>query len=489
VDWAGSAAGNGDIESPWWLPDAAELRARDFRERVARLMGGYEASYDADRAGYGYEDDPDELGRYPDYGGSVQAVEAASQYRAAAASASAALEAVEAREPALIEQLSEARAALERAWPWQWRRRTELRTLIADTEEDLWALAGEAEGYAFTVISNEQSCTDAEWAVAMLSRREHAETAAGDAVARALGWRPGDPLPAGRGTFRAGPDGIEVVPVSSGEPGHLTALSAPDYGWQRVAESRWTRRYEDTPYVTDLVISMLAEVGWLEFEPAHQGADGTLYQAGAYSDASDRPGNPVVQVRARAVCDLVTGWPDMAAARAWAKDRVAGEGPLSWPGPAVFSRTVREEQVLACMLRYPWQADALARSLTGHVFSTDVRDEIYGALRVVSRRGETVSAATVAGEVSRRYAQAPRWAQDDVGGPDAPRAAAYLQRLARTEVVPDTALAAACALTGAPVSQPGPASRPPAPFIFPPPGQHPGPGPDPGGPGPRTYRM
>jgi hypothetical protein len=493
VDRAGPAAENGGDEPPWGPPSQAELRAWDFVDRAARLMGDYESSYEADRAGYSYQGDSGDLDRYPDYRSSAQAVEAVGRYSAAAGSASAALAAAEARESVAIERLSQARAALNQTWPWQRHRRTGLRTLIEDAEEDLWALGGEAEFLALDVIRSDQLRYDAEWAAPMLSRRERAEAAARRAVVRTLGWQPGDVLPVGRAVFRAGPDGIEAVHVSSGEqspePGRLTTLSAPDDGWQRAAASRWTRHYEKAPYATELVTSVLVSAGWLEFEPAHEGVDGTLYQAGAYSNASGRPGDPVVQVRARAVCDLVAGWPDMATARAWAEDRVAGEGPLSWPDPATSSRTVREEQVLACMLRYPWHADALARSLTGHVFSTDVRDEIYGALRVVSRRGEAVSAATVSGEVSRRYAQAPRWAQDDVGGPDAPRAAAYLHRLARTEVVPDTALIAARALTGAPVSQPGPESRPPAPFILPPPGQQPGPGPDPGGLEPRTYCM
>jgi hypothetical protein len=270
----------------------------------------------------------------------------------------------------------------------------------------------------------------------------------------------------------------------TGEP---ASQPAPEDGWRHAAASRWTRRYENTPYVTELVTSALVAVGWLAFEPAHQGVDGTLYQAGAYSDASDRPGDPVVQVRTRGVCDLVTGWPDMAAARGWAKDRVAAEGPLNWAGPAASSLIVREEQVLACMLRYPRQADVLVRPLTGHVFSTDMRDEIYGALRVVSRRGGTVSVATIASEVSRRYAEAPRWAQDDVGGPDAPRAAAYLRRLARTEVAPDTAVAAASALAGLPVNQRAPAPRLPGPPLLPSPG--PRSGPDPGGHPQPTHRM
>ena len=204
-------AGNGGDEPPWDLtPSRAELRDWDFRERAARLMGDYESSYEADRDEHSYQGDHGELPRYPDYGSSVQADEAIGRYRAAAASASAALEAAEARESALIERLNQARAALNQTWPWQRHQRTALRTLIQDAEEDLWALGEEAEFLALDVIRSDQLRRDAEWAAPLLSRRERARVAADGAVARTLGWRPGDALPGRRGVFRAGPDGIEA---------------------------------------------------------------------------------------------------------------------------------------------------------------------------------------------------------------------------------------------------------------------------------------
>ena len=204
-------AGNGGDEPPWDLtPSRAELRDWDFRERAARLMGDYESSYDADRAEYSYDGDFGELDRYPEYGSSAQAAEAIGRYRAAAASASAALEAAEARESAVIERLSQARAALDKTWPWQRHRRTGLRTLIEDAEEDLWALGGEAGFLALDVIRSDQLRCDAEWAAPLLSRRERARASADGAVTRTLGWRPGDALPGGCGVFRAGPDGIEA---------------------------------------------------------------------------------------------------------------------------------------------------------------------------------------------------------------------------------------------------------------------------------------
>ena len=211
VDGAGSAAGNGGDEPLWGPPSEAELRAYDFVDRAVRLMGDYESSYEADRdARYGYDGD---LDQYPDYRSSAQAAEAVGRYRADAGSASAALAAAEARESVAIERLSGVRAALDRTWPWQRGRRAALRILIEDAGGDLWALGGEAEFRALDVIRSDRLRYDAEWAASLLSRRERAEAAARRAVVRTLGWQPGDALPVGRAVFRAGPDGIEAVPV------------------------------------------------------------------------------------------------------------------------------------------------------------------------------------------------------------------------------------------------------------------------------------
>ena len=226
MDGAGSAAGHGGDDPPWGPPDEAELRARDFIDRAARLMGDYESSYEADRAERSYDDDHGELSRYPDYSSSAQAAEAIGRYRADARSASAALAAAEARESAVIERLSRARADLDRTWPWQRHKRTGLRTLIEDAEEDLWALGGEAGFHALDVIRSDQLRYDAEWAAPLLSRRERARASADAAVARTLGWRPGDALPGGRGVFRAGPDGIEAASAPAavtGRPAHGVA--------------------------------------------------------------------------------------------------------------------------------------------------------------------------------------------------------------------------------------------------------------------------
>jgi hypothetical protein len=192
---------------------AAELRDWDFRERAAWLMGDYVSSYEADRGRDSYPDDQDEDDRYPYYGSSAEAVQAASRYRADAERAWRAQADTEAREPAARERLREAHAALERSWPWQRRRRAELRTLIEDAGLDLYTLDGEAGCHEFNAVHSERLCADAERAAVVLGRWERAQAASSDAVARTLGWQPGDALPVRCGVFRAAPDGIEELPA------------------------------------------------------------------------------------------------------------------------------------------------------------------------------------------------------------------------------------------------------------------------------------
>jgi hypothetical protein len=212
VQRARSAAASGADEPPWEPPDEAELRAADFRGRVARLMRDYEPSYETDWTGYGYPGEGNDWDGYLSYSNSGEAAAAARRYHTEGLRAAAGLAYAEAREPAITSKLVKAREALTRTWPWQRRRRTELRELIGDAELDLWALAPEAEAHDFEAFCNQQLCIDAEWAAAVLGRGERAFAAASDAVASTLGWRPGDVLPVGRGIFRAGRDGIDAIP-------------------------------------------------------------------------------------------------------------------------------------------------------------------------------------------------------------------------------------------------------------------------------------
>jgi hypothetical protein len=214
MDGAGSAAGDPGSWASGPPPDEAEQLGWEFRERAARLMGGYQASYETGWDEYGYPDD-DELS-YPSYGSSAEAAGAAARHRAEADRAGAAVMDAEAWEPAVRQRLDQARAALERTWPWQRGRRTELRTLISDAEEDLWVLDWQAGSYSCSAARSEQLCADAESAAVSLRHREHAQAAVEGAVARTLGWQPGDPPSARQRWFRAGPDGIEELAAGEG---------------------------------------------------------------------------------------------------------------------------------------------------------------------------------------------------------------------------------------------------------------------------------
>jgi hypothetical protein len=208
MDGSGSAAGDPSSWASGPPPDEAEQLGWEFRERAARLMGGYQASYETGWDEYGYPDD--ELS-CPSYGSSAEAVGAAARHRAEADRAGAAAMDAEARGPAVRQRLDQARTAMERTWPWQRGRRVGLRTLISETEEDLWVLDWQAGSYSCSAARSEQFCADAESAAVSLRHQEHAQAAAEGAVARTLGWQPGDPPPARQRWFRAGPDGIEEL--------------------------------------------------------------------------------------------------------------------------------------------------------------------------------------------------------------------------------------------------------------------------------------
>jgi hypothetical protein len=258
------------------------------------------------------------------------------------------------------------------------------------------------------------------------------------------GWPDRDHVPAARDF------GLAARMLEDG--GHagqarMLAAMARTQQWLDMAALSWERRY--TALADHHSVQLLRQLddGAFGLGAEHRGVDGALYQAGAYCDVPV----PVVVVRTRSSCELLTGWDAPLAAWQWVRGRLSSaHGELDWPPGDQVPRMVREEQVLAFVLRYPRELDAVSEALPGFTFAADVREEIFQAARLIHARGGTVDARSVAAEACSRYEWAPAWARDALGGPGTPSVDRYAARLAATEVRPGlvgqaiSALAASC---------------------------------------------
>lgn len=208
----------------------------------------------------------------------------------------------------------------------------------------------------------------------------------------------------------------------------------------RAAEAGWRERY-GAPAFGPVSRDAEHEGQSYRLGPAYPGLDGALYQVGDPAAGGVLTG-PVVVVRAGSRVSVLPGWQVPDTAVSWVRERLpGGDGPLDWP-PGAGVRLIREEQVLAFMLRAPWELDAAHAALRSYQWTAHSREQLFSAARAVFWRGHAVDATSVAGEAAGRYAWVPAWASDDLGGPDVPYLAQYLRRLARTPITPDVARAA-----------------------------------------------
>lgn len=231
-----------------------------------------------------------------------------------------------------------------------------------------------------------------------------------------------------------------------GQARRLAAMARTQQ-WLDMAALSWEQRYAALAGHDSVHVLRQLDGGVSGLGPEHRGVDGAVYQAGEYSGG----GRPVVVVRTRASCELLTGWEEPLAAGQWVAGRLpSADGPLCWPPTGAVPRMVREEQVLAFVLRYPWELDAVSAALPGFIFAADVREELFQAARLIHARGGTVDGRWVAAEAASRYEWAPAWARDALGGPGTPSVFRYAARLAATEAGPGlarqaiSALAASC---------------------------------------------
>jgi hypothetical protein len=195
-------------------------------------------------------------------------------------------------------------------------------------------------------------------------------------------------------------------------------------------------------------------------------------------------------VTTSAMTEEIVPFANIGDARGWLASRAPGAaGPLmtTADGP-VTPRTVREEEVLAWLLRSPLDTAAMTGGLAPGAWTTHLRAELAAALRFASAAGGTPGYGVLAEAFGRRLLRAPGWAGQDIGWPAATRAMTYLQRLAATSVTREQAGRAASTLarTDAPAPGTAPAAavtRKPSllagaasPLPQRPPGLRPGPG-------------
>jgi hypothetical protein len=219
-------------------------------------------------------------------------------------------------------------------------------------------------------------------------------------------------------------------------------------------------------------------------KPGH-GLDGAWYTPAWYP----RSGKPAVVVTTSAMTEEVVPFASIGDARGWLASRAPGAaGPLMTTADGPVTRTVREEEVLAWLLRSPLDTAAMTGGLAPGAWTTHLRAELAAALRFASTTGGTPGYGVLAEAFGRRLLRAPGWAGQDIGWPAATRAMTYLQRLAATSVTREQAHHAASSLARTDTTAPGTApaasvTREPAllagaasPLPQRPPGLRPGPG-------------
>jgi hypothetical protein len=176
---------------------------------------------------------------------------------------------------------------------------------------------------------------------------------------------------------------------------------------------------------------------------AGQGTDGAHYARAYYP----RSGKPAVVITTSAMTEEIVNFANTADAAGWLASRSAGvTGPLRTSATGPASRTAREEELLAFLVREPGSAARLAGMAGPATFTTHLRAELFTALRWVTAAGGTPGYSVIAEAYGRRLLRAPAAAADDIGWPDATRAMAYLHRLATTPVTGAQAEAAATVL-------------------------------------------
>jgi hypothetical protein len=211
----------------------------------------------------------------------------------------------------------------------------------------------------------------------------------------------------------------------------------------RAARQRWQARQTARPEspAEHAAARRIAAGLILAAEPYQEGIDGCYY--GLSRLRRDLPGpsgaGVTVMTSARRP-QLVAGFRDLDAAREWRLDRTRrAPVPLSGCSTGPGCRVSREESLLAGLLRRP-AGELAVRNVSELTWTSDLRAEIFLAWQTTAPdRWRGPAPEAVAEALERRMLRAP----DDLTGPAADLAMAYLARLHATAVPAGRFLAAA----------------------------------------------
>jgi hypothetical protein len=216
-------------------------------------------------------------------------------------------------------------------------------------------------------------------------------------------------------------------------------------GELQAAAPAWHARYTARPQTQHerAAAEQIRSGHVVESGHAGQGIDGAHYARAYYP----RSGKPAVVITTSAMTEEIVNFANTADAAAWLASRSAGVvGPLRTSATGPASRTAREEELLAFLVREPGSGTRLAGMTGSSTFTTHLRAELFTALRWTTAAGGIPGYSVIAEAYGRRLLRAPADAATDIGWPDAARAMAYLHRLAATPVTGAQAESAATLL-------------------------------------------
>ena len=255
-----------------------------------------------------------------------------------------------------------------------------------------------------------------------------------------------------RGSQLSGADYQQAASLLDGR-GRIKLGAAMDalasVSWElEAATAGWHNRYAARPQTQPerIAAGQIRNGDVVESGHAGPGIDGAHYSRAYYP----RSGKPAIVITTSALTEEIVNFANTADAAAWLASRSAGiSGPLPTSATGPASRTAREEELLAFLLREPGRGARLDSMAGAATFTTHLRAELFAALRWATAAGGTPGYTVIAEAYGRRLLRAPAEAAEEIGWPNATRATAYLNRLVVTPVTEAQAAAAADLLAAA----------------------------------------
>jgi hypothetical protein len=256
----------------------------------------------------------------------------------------------------------------------------------------------------------------------------------------------------GRGRPLTGADYQRAASLLDGR-GRIQLGAAMDalasVSWElEAATAGWHNRYAVRPQTQPerIAAEQIRNGDVVESGHAGPGIDGAHYSRAYYP----RSGTPAIVITTSALTEEIVNFANTADAAAWLASRSAGiTGPLPTSATGPASRTAREEELLAFLVREPGRGARLDAMAGPATFTTHLRAELFAALRWATAAGGTPGYTVIAEAYGRRLLRAPADAAEEIGWPNATRATAYLNRLVVTPVTEAQAAAAADLLAAA----------------------------------------